>query len=244
MTRVAMAGKGGVGKTTLAALIIEYISVSDPPVLAIDADANANLGEKLGVEPRSYMSVALDDIKDAPPSVAKHDFLESRVYRALTEGKGFDLLVMGRPPGKGCYCFAHSVMKDTIGTLAKGYPHMIVDNEAGMEHLSRGTIEGIDVLIVVSDPTVPGLRAATRIRELSEELEISARRTVLMVNSCLEGEEEKIRTMVEERGFRDYVLLPYDETIKRLNAEGLPLQGLEGSKILNVVGRMCERLIL
>jgi len=110
--------------------------------------------------------------------------------------------------------------------------------------LSRGTIEGIDVLIVVSDPTVPGLRAATRIRELSEELEISARRTVLMVNSCLEGEEEKIRTMVEERGFRDYVLLPYDETIKRLNAEGLPLQGLEGSKILNVVGRMCERLIL
>lgn len=242
MTVIAVAGKGGVGKTSLSSLLIQHLSVREPPVLAIDADPNSNLGEKLGLEPESMLSDALDSIRDAPPGMAKHDLLSHKAREALTEGKGSDLLIMGRPQGKGCYCFANSVLRDVLQSLVGAYRHVLIDNEAGMEHLSRGTVPVADVLLVVSDPTAAGLRSAMRILELSRELEINAGKTILVVNSVQDSHRDVVRDRLKGMGVRDYNLIPYDEAIMQRNMDGDPLMGLEGSVSAVAVSKLAARI--
>lgn len=181
---IAMAGKGGTGKTTLTALLIKYlVETGLTPVLAVDSDANANLNELLGLE----VDVTLGEIRDrmkteTPQGMTKSDFMELHINRAVIEARGFDLLVMGQPEGPGCYCMANSILAQVMEKLARNYRYLLVDNEAGMEHLSRLNLRKIHTLFVVSDPSARGVLTAARIAELTKSLQVEVKHKVLVVN--------------------------------------------------------------
>ena len=176
---IAVTGKGGVGKTTISALFVRsMIKKGITPVLVVDADPNSNLNETLGLKVGETIGSIREEMAERsssgglPGGMAKHEYLEMKVHECMIEAEGFDLVVMGRPEGPGCYCFANNVLRDVLKILGKQYPHIVVDNEAGMEHLSRRITTSIDHLIVISDPTLRGLLAVERIRELIEELKL------------------------------------------------------------------------
>ncbi len=181
---IAMAGKGGTGKTTLTALLIKYLVESGlTPVLAVDADANANLNELLGLE----VGVTLGEIRDrmkteTPQGMTKNEFMELHINQAVIEAPGFDLLVMGQPEGPGCYCMANSILAQVMEKLARNYRYLLVDNEAGMEHLSRLNLRKIHTLFVVSDPSARGVLTAARIADLTKSLQVDVKQKVLVVN--------------------------------------------------------------
>ncbi len=181
---IAMAGKGGTGKTTLTALLIKnLVETGKTPVLAVDADANANLNELLGLK----VDVTLGEIRDrmkteTPQGMTKNEFMEIHINQAVIEAKGFDLLVMGQPEGPGCYCMANSILAQVMEKLARNYRYLVVDNEAGMEHLSRLNLRKIHTLFVVSDPSARGVLTAARIADLTKALQVDVGQKVLIVN--------------------------------------------------------------
>ncbi len=179
-----MAGKGGTGKTTLSALLIKYLVEKGLiPVLAVDADANENLNELVGLSVETSLGDIRERMKtETPPGMAKKDYMEMYINRAIIEAKGFDLLVMGQPEGPGCYCMANTILAQVIEGLARSYRYLIVDNEAGMEHLSRLNLRKIHTLFVVSDPSIRGIVTAARIADLTKALKVEVRNKVLVVN--------------------------------------------------------------
>lgn len=185
---IAMAGKGGTGKTTMSALLIRYLLKRRlTPVLAVDADANANLNELLGIP----VEVTMGDIRDrmkteTPVGMTKSDFMEMEFNKALIESEGFDLLVMGQPQGPGCYCMANSILAGLMERLSSSYRYMLVDNEAGMEHLSRFNLRKIGLLFVVSDASARGVTAARRIADLTKSLGVEVNKKILIVNRAPE----------------------------------------------------------
>ena len=198
---IGMAGKGGTGKTTLAGLTVKYlISKRMTPVLAVDADSNANLNEVLGVEFEATLSEAREEMKKGGlPGMTKDILIEMRANEALVESDDFDLIVMGRPEGPGCYCAANTVLTSVLEKLLENYPYLVIDNEAGMEHLSRLTTKKLDVFFVVSDASRRGLTAAARIWELVDELKIEVGEKYLVLNQ-VRGEPaprlmEEIKTL-------------------------------------------------
>ena len=163
---MAVAGKGGVGKTTIGGMLVRYLleELKEGPVLAVDADPNSNLNEVLGLQVASTIGQARELMKkEVPEGMTKDVWFEYKVHESIVEGKGFDLLVMGRPEGPGCYCAANSLAKQSIDALKGNYPFVVVDNEAGMEHMSRLVTQDVDHLFVISDPTPRGLLTAKRI---------------------------------------------------------------------------------
>lgn len=201
---LAMAGKGGTGKTTLAAFLIRYLrETGRTPVLAVDADANANLNELLGVEVETTLGEIRDRMKtDTPIGMTKSDFMEMHINRAMIEEKGYDLLVMGQPEGPGCYCMANSILAQVMESLARGYRFLLVDNEAGMEHLSRLNLRRVHTLFVVSDASSRGVLTAVRIADLTRSLGVEVGQKVLVVNRAPEtlpaSLEEQVRQAVEK----------------------------------------------
>jgi len=181
---IAMAGKGGTGKTTISALLINYMLQNKlTPVLAVDADANANLNELLDLKVDLTLGEIRLDLKgDIPAHITRDQFMEMKVHQALIEAKGFDLLVMGQPDGPGCYCAANQHLAMTMDKLADNYKYILVDNEAGMEHLSRMNLRSIDILLVISDPSARGILTAKRISELTKPLAIEIKEKFLIVN--------------------------------------------------------------
>ena len=182
---VGMAGKGGVGKTTLAGLAARYLAQTGRrPVLAIDADPNANLADVLGMEYTTTLSEAREEMKSSSGdvSITKDRLIELRTQEAIVEGHDIDLLVMGQPEGSGCYCAANSVLAAVLEKALKNYPYQVIDNEAGMEHISRLTARYMDIFYVVSDASRRGLTAALRIWSLVEELKITVRRKYMILN--------------------------------------------------------------
>ncbi len=181
---IAMAGKGGTGKTTLTALLIKYlVETGLTPVLTVDADANANLNELLGLEVHTTLGEIRDRMKtETPQGMTKNEFMELHINQAVIEARGFDLLVMGQPEGPGCYCMANSILAQVMEKLARNYRYLLVDNEAGMEHLSRLNLRKIHTLFVVSDPSARGVLTAARIAELTRSLQVDVRQKVLVVN--------------------------------------------------------------
>ncbi len=171
---IAMAGKGGTGKTTLAGLLVRFLKEHEmTPILAVDADANSNLNEVLGLEVEETLGEAREMMKkDVPVGMTKDIFIEMKVEQALVEANGFDLMVMGRPEGPGCYCAANSLLSKFIERMMDNYPYLVVDNEAGMEHFSRLTTKYIDLLLIVSDSSRRGILSARRIYDLVDELNI------------------------------------------------------------------------
>ena len=197
---IAMAGKGGTGKTTTTALLIKYLVERGlTPVMAVDADANANLNELLGLEVDTTMGEIRERMKtDTPQGMTKSEFMEMHIAQAIIESTGYDLLVMGQPEGPGCYCMANSILAQVMEGLAKSYRYMIVDNEAGMEHLSRLNLRNIHTLFVVSDPSARGVLTAARIADLTNSLGVEVENKVLIVNRVPQPVPEALDNHVKE----------------------------------------------
>lgn len=226
---IAMAGKGGTGKTTISALLIRYLLNKNlVPVLVVDADANANLNELLGLKIERTLGQIRDEMKTAVPTgMTKETYIEYKMQEALIESKGFDLLVMGQPEGPGCYCAANNLLAKYLEILAKNYRTVIVDNEAGMEHLSRLNLREIDVLISVSDPGPRGIMTAKRIADLTTHLDVQVGKKVLIVNRTPDGLDPVLREEISKSGLvlggtirQDTLLAAYE--LKKLSFLELP----------------------
>jgi len=233
---IALAGKGGTGKTTLAGLLIRYmIEKGRKPVLAIDADANANLNEVLGVPARQTIGQAREEMKKGGlPGMTKDIFMEMRIQEALVEAEGFDLIIMGRPEGQGCYCAANTLLSQFIERLSKNYPYLVVDNEAGMEHISRLTTREIDVLLLVSDSSRRGIQAAVRIGDLTKELGLKIDKNLVIINRAEEENFTEIKaweTLLQDHRLSLLGVIPKDELIYEFDKEGKPIGCLPARSI-------------
>ncbi len=187
---IAVSGKGGTGKTTISSLIIRsLIDLGETPVLAVDADPNANLHEALGITVHETLGSMREEAftRHIPPGMNRHDYVRFRFRQALVEAKGFDLVAMGRPEGSGCYCFANDLLSECIIQLERDYRYIVIDTEAGMEHISRGTIGMPDMLLIVSDPGARGLRTIARIREIATQLGLEKEKIFVVFNRFKSG---------------------------------------------------------
>ncbi|MBQ7736347.1 MAG: AAA family ATPase [Oscillospiraceae bacterium] len=229
---IALAGKGGVGKTTITGLLIHYLCAKKQgPVLAVDADANSNLNEVLGMEVETTLGSLREEMAQAemrpdnpiPVGMTKADYAEMKFADALIEGDDFDLLVMGRTQGRGCYCFVNGLLSTQISRYAGNYRYVVVDNEAGMEHVSRGLLPKVDTVILVSDCSRRGVQAAGRIYELVKELNLGASQIKLLINRAPNGvANEGVLEEVKKTGMELLGVLPQDETIYDYDGEGIP----------------------
>jgi CO dehydrogenase maturation factor len=233
---IAVAGKGGTGKTTIAALVIRALKEKkEGSILAIDADPNNNLGQALGAGAVSTIVEIIDDISQnpdqIPPGVTKDRFINLRVQESLNEEEGYDLLTMGRPEGPGCYCFANNMLRELITKLMKSYSYIVIDNEAGMEHLSRRLVRKIDSLFVVSDSSLVGVRSAARISQLTNELKITVKEKTLIINKS-KGKEPLIEEETKNAGFKERINLPFTEEVEEAATEGKTVLQLNESNAL------------
>jgi len=233
---IAVAGKGGTGKTTVATLIIRYLrNHRFTPILAVDADPNSNLGESLGLKVGLTVGSMIAQFNEEkislPPGITKEAYLDVRLNETLNESNGLDLLTMGRGQGAECYCYPNLILRKFVGSLVNNYPYVVIDNEAGMEHLSRKTTDNIDVLILVSNYTVKGLRAVVKIRELIAELKLSIRRQLVLLSSVPEHPET---VMIDEMKQLDIIpdaFLPFDNLIQQYDFKRKPLLDLPDESI-------------
>jgi len=225
---IALAGKGGTGKTTIAGLLVKYlVGKGRTPVLAVDADANANLNEVLGLNVDETLGDAREQMKTGTsPGMTKDIFMEMKLQEAVVESDGFDLIVMGRPEGAGCYCAANTLLTQSLEKLIKNYTSIVMDNEAGMEHMSRLTTNNFDALLVVSDPTRRGLQAASRIVELADQLRLNIGRKMVMVNRFRDDQEEGLRRALAEYQLDFVGTVPEDRELQELDLAGRPTSEL------------------
>ena len=233
---IALAGKGGVGKTTVTGMLINYLAAKkNGPILAVDADANSNLNEVLGMKVEETLGsireemahAALDPNSPIPAGMPKQDYAEMKFAEALTEGDDFDLLVMGRTQGKGCYCFVNGLLSTQVARYANNYRYVVVDNEAGMEHISRGILPKVDTVILVSDASRRGIQACGRIFELVKELNLGAKQVKLLVNRAPGGVlSDGVMEEIRKTGMDLLAVLPQDDTIYEFDGEGKPTSQL------------------
>jgi CO dehydrogenase maturation factor len=223
----AICGKGGVGKSTVAAILIRWLNERGcKSVLVVDADANVNLNDLLGVEIIGSVGTIREEMKekvnDLPAGMTKQQFLEYKIHQSLVETKNFDLITMGRPEGAGCYCYANSLLRDILKTLSGNYDYIVIDNEAGMEHLSRRTTQRIDHLLICSDPSVRGVQTAGRINRLLKELDTRVGSRHLIINRAREELAPKVREQVGIDGLSLLAVLPEDDKLRNDDSDGKP----------------------
>lgn len=221
---IAVAGKGGTGKTTTAALIIRsLVERKIGSVLAIDADPNSTLADTLGIKVNDTVSGLCEDMldkkDDLPAGMTKDRYLEYRTHQALVETKGVDLLVMGRPEGPGCYCYANNLLREIVKKFTDEYKYIVMDNEAGMEHISRKTARKIDLLLVVSDYSRVGVRSAAKVYGLTQEMKIKLGRSMLVVNKAKSG-NDKLEEEIKNTGLEFAGFMPFSEEIERMSLDG------------------------
>jgi CO dehydrogenase maturation factor len=248
---IALAGKGGTGKTTIAALLIRSILKRGyGPLLAIDADPAANLHMALGLPMPTTVGEIREEMGEAVQAgqlgvaISRHDFLTREIQLALEESEQFDLLAMGRPEGQGCYCAVNHLLRQILDDLGKTYTYVVVDNEAGMEHISRRTTKDVELLLLVSDPTVRGLRAAAEMQKLADELEINVKQTRLLLNR-VEGElADPLQQTIQEHKLTLAGVIPADSMVNQLDAIGQPLINLDGdSAALSEIDHISAELL-
>ena len=221
---IAVSGKGGTGKTTFAGMIIRYLLEKNRgPVLAVDADSNANLNEVLGIEVKSTIGEMRELMREeVPTGMTKDVWFEYKVQEALTEAKGFDLLAMGRPEGAGYYCAANTLARKYIDLLTENYPYIVIDNEAGMEHFSRLTTRDVDLLFVLSDSSRRGIMTAARIRDLVRELKLNIKKDLLVLNRMAGPLQPDTAEEIKQNRLDLAGVIPSDEEINRFDRSGTP----------------------
>ena len=246
---IAVAGKGGSGKTSISSLIIRYLKKNGrEPVLAVDADANANLAESLGMEVKQTVGSILaafqyDKIK-IPPGLTKEAYLEYKLNEILVEDKGLDLLAMGRGEGPDCYCYPNTVLRKFVDNLSGNYACVVMDNEAGMEHLSRGTTQNIDELFLVSNPTVKGVRTIARIKELISELKLSVKNQSIVINFVSDRLDPLVIAEMGKLGITPAALIPQDDEVVRYDLELKPLLELpDTAKAVKAVDELMAKIL-
>ena len=227
---IAVAGKGGVGKTTTCGMIIDYLcNAGKGPLLVVDADANSNLNEVLGVEVDTTLGTIREEMAQAElkgtihAGMTKADYAEFKFNSALVEEDDFDMLVMGRTQGKGCYCFVNGVLKTQVDKYAKNYRYVVMDNEAGLEHVARGTLPHVDTMLLISDCSRRGVQAVARIAEMVEELAINPTQMGLIINRAPDGIlDEGVKAEIDKHGLKLIGVLPQDEAVYRCDCAGEP----------------------
>lgn len=247
---IAVAGKGGTGKTTFTALLLRFLTrvYKDKAILAVDADANANLNEALGMRVEETISRALEETKDpraVPAGMTKDMFIQMRINQALVESDQIDLLVMGNPSGPGCYCYPNDLLKNYLEKLRVNYDYVAVDNEAGLEHLSRRIIDNIDYLIITSDATIRGVRSAGRIYDIVKSVKINAREIYLVITRTQNEEIKALSSEVERTGLKLIGTVPEDPMIVKYDLNGQPLFRLpDDSPAVQAVEKIAKDLNL
>jgi CO dehydrogenase maturation factor len=221
---IAISGKGGTGKTTVSSLLIRsFIDLGEVPVLAVDADPNANLHEALGVSVHETLGCMREEAftRHIPPGMNRHDYVRFRFRQALVEAEGFDLIAMGRPEGSGCYCFANDLLSECMVQLERDYRFIVIDTEAGMEHISRGTIGKPDMLLIVSDPGARGLRTITRIKEIAMQLGLEPGRIHIVFNRFKSG-----AAPVDIGNEPPIAIIPDDPRVEGADLAAMPVSGI------------------
>ena len=245
---IAVTGKGGVGKTTISSLLVRsMIKKGSSPILVVDADPNSNLNEVLGLKVDETIGSIREDMAERsgsmPGGMAKHEYLDMKVQECLVEAEGFDLVVMGRPEGPGCYCFANNVLRDVLKSLSKGYPRIVIDNEAGMEHMSRRITTSMDHLLLISDPSLRSVLAAERILGLVKELKLSVGSMHLVINRVHNGLPLEVEKRIEELGLPLLDTIPEEALVREFDGNGKPLFELpDSSTTVQKVEEIVDRL--
>ena len=249
---IAVAGKGGVGKTTTCGMIIDYLSKKKQgPILVVDADANSNLNEVLGVEAGTTLGDIREEMAQAelrgdtiPTGMTKADYAEFKFNSALAEEDDFDMLVMGRTQGKGCYCFVNGVLKTQIDKYAKNYRYLVMDNEAGLEHVARGTLPHVDTMLLISDCSRRSVQAVARLAEMIREMNLNPGTMGLIVNRAPGGVlDDGVRADIEKHGLTLLGVLPQDEAVYRCDCDGDPSARLpESNPVKTALREIMEKL--
>ena len=227
---IAVAGKGGVGKTTTCGMLIDYLcKKKQGPVLVVDADANSNLNEVLGVEVETSLGAIREEMAQAelkgsiPAGMTKADYADFKFSSAVVEEDDFDMLVMGRTQGKGCYCYVNGVLKTQVDKYAKNYKYIVMDNEAGLEHVARGTLPHVDTMLLISDCSRRGIQAAARVAEMINEMDLKPERLGLIVNRAPGGVlDDGVKEEIEKHGLELLGVLPQDDGVYRCDCDGEP----------------------
>ena len=227
---IAVAGKGGVGKTTTCGMMIDYLCKKHRgPVLVVDADANSNLNEVLGVEVETSLGAIREEMAQAelkgtiPAGMTKAEYAEVKFNSALIEEDDFDMLVMGRTQGKGCYCYVNGVLKTQVDKYARNYSYIVMDNEAGLEHVARGTLPHVDTMLLISDCSRRGVQAVARIAEMVGEMNLNPGQMGLIINRAPGGVlDEGVKAEIDKHGLKLFGVLPQDEAVYRCDCNGEP----------------------
>ncbi len=246
---IATTGKGGTGKTTFAALTIRYlVKRKIKAILALDADPNSNLNEALGLDVIKTIADILESTKDAnaiPAGMTKQMFIEYMLSQSITETKHIDLLVMGGPQGPGCYCYANDILKANMEKLTENYEFIVIDNEAGLEHISRGTVKKVEHLFIISDSSIRGIRSAKRIMQLVEMLKNQVDNVYLVITK-VENEQQLIALEPEiiKTGLHFIGYIPFDEMLVDFDVRGKPLFDLpDDSKAVLAVEEILKKVL-
>jgi CO dehydrogenase maturation factor len=246
---IAVAGKGGSGKTSLASLVIRYLmKQGEVPILAIDADPNANLGESLGLDVKitigSIIAAFNGEKINIPPGMTKEAYLDIKLNGAVTEAKNIDLVTMGRGEGPDCYCYPNVILRKFADTLSGNYPYMVMDNEAGMEHLSRRTTQDVNELLLVSDHSVKGVRTVARIKELVSELKLVVKRQSVLINLVPDGLDPAVAEELKRLDMSPAAIIPLDDEIYHYDLKLKPLLELpDSSKAVRAVDKLMTTLL-
>ena len=222
---IALSGKGGTGKTSIAGMLIKYLVIKGKtPVLAVDADSNANLNEVLGLEVTDTLGNAREEMKKGkvPDGMTKDVFMSMKLEQSIVETEGYDLIVMGQPEGAGCYCAANNLLTGFLERLTGNYPYIVMDNEAGMEHISRLTTRNVDILLIVSDTSRRGIQTAIRINRLANKLNIGVSKSYLIINKTREELSDVVINMIKNNGIEIAGTIPDDSTLYEYDLNGIP----------------------
>jgi len=246
---IAVAGKGGSGKTSIASLIIRYLKKNEAgAILAVDADPNANLGESLGLSIGrtigSIIGLFHEEKINIPAGMTKEAYLKYKFNEAIVESEGLDLIVMGRGEGQECYCYPNVVLREFIDTLAENYAFIVMDNEAGMEHLSRRTTQNVDQLLIISDHSVKGARTVARIRDLVSELKLVVKRQSVIINFVPTKLDPLVAEELDRLGIEPIATIPLDEEIYEYDLKLKPLLDLpDTSKAARAINELMAKIL-